>query len=333
MASLPAQLLIKAVEEAFADSGANAVCVPPEDEQPRKFFVQSGQLSFSVWFYMWTLTHGGGSARPKNEYRIQLTGVKPPLATNPDGSTVMIGYEPNTMCFAGFDLTKHRVFSTKSPSIQININAVHAALRDGLSFTTKGNEEIAIAFRPDQILTYALHAELLHAQGADANTVALLRKATGEVIIPENELAALPKERQRVIQTVAALSRDNAFKRKVVVAYDRKCAVTGIQLRLIDAAHILPVGATGSNDEVNNGLCLSPTYHRAYDRGLIYLDENRIMRLNNVQTDHLIALKLHGGLESFKAPLGHEIFLPPDRNQWPHSTLIRRANEFRKIPL
>lgn len=48
-----------------------------------------------------------------------------------------------------------------------------------------------------------------------------------------------------------------------------------MQLRLIDAAHILPVGAKDSNDEVNNGLCLALTYYRAYDRCLIYLDENR----------------------------------------------------------
>jgi putative restriction endonuclease len=250
---------------------------------------------------------------------------------NPDGSTILIGYEPDRQWFAGFDLRKHKVFSSKSPSIQININAIHTALRDGMSFTTKGNDEIAIGFRPDQILTYALNAEILHAQGADAKTVALLTKATSEEPITESELAALPKERQKVIQTVEKLARDSAFRRKVIVAYDRKCAVTGIQLRLIDAAHILPVGATGSNDEVNNGLCLSPTYHRAYDRGLIYLDESRKMRINPAQEQHLIGLKLHGGLELFKAPLGNEIFLPPDKKQWPNSALIRKANEFRKI--
>ena len=31
-----------------------------------------------------------------------------------------------------------------------------------------------------------------------------------------------------------------------MLAYDQRCAVTRIQLRLVDAAHILPVGAEGS---------------------------------------------------------------------------------------
>jgi len=51
-------------------------------------------------------------------------------------------------------------------------------------------------------------------------------------------------------------------------------------LRLIEAAHILPVGAEGSTDLVTNGICLSPTYHRAFDRALIYLDESMKMQLS-----------------------------------------------------
>ncbi|MFC1588431.1 hypothetical protein ACFL54_08980 [Planctomycetota bacterium] len=90
---------------------------------------------------MWTLTHGGGAARPADEYRIQLTSVTPPLPENPDGPTLLLGYEPNTKCFAGFDLRKHRVFSTQSPSIQININVLREAVRDGFAFTRKGNDE------------------------------------------------------------------------------------------------------------------------------------------------------------------------------------------------
>ncbi len=104
-----------------------------------------------------------------------------------------------------------------------------------------------------------------------------------------------------------------------------------MQLRLIDAAHILPVGATDSNDEVNNGLCLSPTYHRAYDRRLIYLDENLVMRVNPVTEGALVALGLDGGLADFKNYLGRRIHLPADRNQWPARNLIRKANQFRGI--
>ncbi|MGH8646764.1 MAG: HNH endonuclease [Gammaproteobacteria bacterium] len=99
----------------------------------------------------------------------------------------------------------------------------------------------------------------------------------------------------------------------------------------MDAAHILPVGAPGSTDHVRNGIALAPTYHRAFDGGLIYLDEQFRMRLNDGQLHALSRLDLAGGVEAFREPLG-QIFLPPDLNQRPSSDFIRRANRFRQIP-
>ena len=95
--------------------------------------------------------------------------------------------------------------------------------------------------------------------------------------------------------------------------------MTRVQLRLVDAAHIVPVGAPDSSDHVTNGLSLAPTYHRAYDNGLIYLDDAE-----------LSSLRRDGGIGSFKAPLG-KILLPPDRGQWPKQDFIRQANRFRLI--
>ena len=128
---------------------------------------------------------------------------------------------------------------------------------------------------------------------------------------------------------VSRLARDSDFRRKVIVAYDRKCCITGLQLRLIDAAHILPVGAEGSTDDVQNGLCLSPTYHRAYDGGLIYLTEDRRMLINPKKKNELVRLGLGGGLRDFEVHLERETLLPPDRKQWPIAEFIRAANEFR----
>ncbi len=107
--------------------------------------------------------------------------------------------------------------------------------------------------------------------------------------------------------------------------------MTRVQLRLVDAAHILPVGAPRSADHVRNGIALSPTYHRAFDAGLVYLDEQFCMRLNDGYVGALRQLNLAGGLETFKAPLG-QIFLPPDPVQRPSADFIRLANRFRQIP-
>jgi putative restriction endonuclease len=104
-----------------------------------------------------------------------------------------------------------------------------------------------------------------------------------------------------------------------------------MQLRLVEAAHILPVGAEGSSDEVMNGICLTPTYHRAFDGSLIYLDEALKMQINPAKEKELIGLGLAGGLSDFKAYLGQRIHLPSDRNQWPNPEFIHAANQFRRI--
>lgn len=138
MAALSAPEILTAIEDAFTESAASAVLISERRDHPRRFYIVAGEASFPVWIYVWTLTHGGGAARPTDEYRIQLTSVAPPLPQNPDGPTLLLGYEPNTKCFAGFDLRKHKTFSTGSPSIQININVLREAVRDGFAFCEKG---------------------------------------------------------------------------------------------------------------------------------------------------------------------------------------------------
>jgi putative restriction endonuclease len=333
MPALSPSEIVQSILDALDESDASAVLISASRGHPRRFIVQSGRNIFELWVYLWTLTHGGGAARPVNEYRIQLTGVQPPLLLNPDGLTILVGYEPNTKCFAGFDLSKHRTFSTNSPSIQIPITTLREALQNGFSFVTKGNDEIAIGIRPDQFLVYCMNAEVLHRQGADANMVSLLTKAAALEDIANEDVEQIGPERKRIVNEVSRLSRDSSFRKKVVTAYDRRCAVTRIQLRLIDAAHILPVGAEGSTDEVANGICLSPTYHRAFDRALIYLDESLNMQINPAKEKELRLLGLDGGLSDFKSYLGQRIYLPLDRHQWPITAFIQAANKFRRIQI
>jgi putative restriction endonuclease len=147
---------------------------------------------------------------------------------------------------------------------------------------------------------------------------------------PLQEIAHLAVERQRVVRTVTRLVREAHFREQVLRAYGYRCAVTGVQLRLVEAAHLLPVGAPGSIDDVRNGIALSPTYHRAYDRGLIYLDTDLRMKLGGSKARELTGLRLDGGLVDFRGSLG-KILLPPDRRQWPAATFIAKANRFRNV--
>ena len=67
----------------------------------------------------------------------------------------------------------------------------------------------------------------------------------------------------------------NVFRQIVLANYNRKCAITGIDIPdLLVASHIIP----WSQNEVErlnpeNGICLSALYDRAYDKGLIGITE------------------------------------------------------------
>lgn len=330
MPAIQPKEIVEALLLAIEESGYSAVLISLIQTHPRRFTViaPDGQQAI-VSVYIWTLTFGGRKSLP-NEYRIQMTSVKSPLAVATDGPTVLLGYDPDLRLFAGFDLVRHRTFTSGSPSVQIDREELKKAEVEGLSFHRKSNDEIAVGIRPDQLMNYALNAESLHRYGKERTMLKLLSKATALEPIKPVDVESLTTERERIVREVGRLSRLASFRRQVMFAYGERCAVTRVQLRLVDAAHILPVGAPGSSDSVVNGIALSPTYHRAYDLGLIYLHDDYTMRLNTKEIEQLKALKLDGGLDLFQAPLGR-IFLPPDKKQWPNPDFIKRANRFRSI--
>ena len=186
-------------------------------------------------------------------------------------------------------------------------------------------------FRPSEILNYIQNREALHEAGANVGTVDVLNRIARIDPVPQEEIIALPPPRQLVVKTVSRLVRASNFRDQVMNAYGNRCAVTRAQLKLVDAAHILPVGAEGSVDTVINGIALSPTWHRAFDQGLVYLNPDLQMKINPLRVQHLTALDLHGGLDVITPYLDRTIHLPADVNQRPSRQFIGLANNFRKI--
>ncbi len=330
MPAIDSSKLVNAILDAFQDSAASGILISPIRQHPRRFIVETETGGIEVWVYAWTLTHGGRPNLP-DEYRIQMTSVSSPLVLNSKGYTLLLGYEPNLKMFAGFDLTRHSLFTAGSPSVQIDIKCIHRALEDGLAFDRKTNQEIAVGIRPDQMLNYIANAEDLHRIGKNAAMYNLLSKASASEKISKKEIARLIPKRQRILSNVSRWARSASFRQQVLHAYDNRCSVTRMQLRLVEAAHVLPVQAEETIDDIRNGIALSPTYHRAYDGGLIYLDENYEMKINPARELQLVTLNLDGGIEEFKHHLNKRIYLPQDKRQWPVTSMIRKANKYRRI--
>lgn len=121
--------------------------------------------------------------------------------------------------------------------------------------------------------------------------------------------------------------RDAAFARIVRRAYDRTCAMTGLQLINgggrceIEAAHIRPVEDKGP-DSPRNGLALSRTVHWLFDRGFLSVEDNgTILQAAKLVPDPVRRLLNPEG----------KIRFPSDRNSAPHRVFLRwhRENRFK----
>lgn len=88
--------------------------------------------------------------------------------------------------------------------------------------------------------------------------------------------AVTTEERSR--RLVSAVTREARFRDAVLSAYEHRCSISGLSVGtspsraygLLDAAHIRPVGSQGA-DSVANGVALTPTLHRMFDKGLFTL--------------------------------------------------------------
>jgi len=276
----------------------------------------------------------GGAARPPDEYRIQVTGIESEegfLLRHAD-KTLVLGWWDERDVFAAFDVTRHPPPLGASPSIQIREEALRLAASRGLATHDKGSGEIAVAFKPELLPEYVRQMERLHEFGdsaADREALERVAEHSGEVE-PE-DVEEMSSERRSVLLTIAKMLRDESFKDRVLFAYGHRCAFCGLQLRLIEAAHILPVASMGS-DETSNGLALCSLHHRAFDRALVTLNEEYQTVLNERRIGELRSLGLDGGEETFRDQLRAVVWVPPTPSDRPSRDRILEANRLRGWP-
>jgi len=101
----------------------------------------------------------------------------------------------------------------------------------------------------------------------------------------------------------------------VIVAYARACAICRLKHpELLDAAHIVPDSkATGSAD-VTNGLALCKLHHAAFDRDLVGITADYVVRVNRELMREVDGPMLKHGIQDMD---GTSLYLPKQRNQQP----------------
>lgn len=321
--------LLDFIVQSINDNGWNVLYVSDISSHPFLLKIYKNEESYLLRIYVWHLTHGGGAARPKDEYRIQITGTDR-FEQKAGEKTLILGWWDEVGVFAGFDYTKHTGKLGFSPSIQIREEFLRKALLNGFSPCDKGNNEIAIAFRSDFFVSYVQNLEELHGFGASKKDFKVLEEISDPSLeLNTNLIKQVSKHRQIAIIQLRKKFRDTSFTARVLTAYGNKCAFSGLQLKLVDAAHILPVSSEKSTDDTSNGIALSALYHRAFDKGLVTFNEQYQILVNSTEIKKLKEIGFDGGMEKFIKDLRPIINVPPAVNDRPHVNFIKEANKLR----
>ncbi len=325
MADLSKNQLLQKIAESINESGWNVIYI--KTQHPFELSIFKGKENRKIRIFIWNISHGGGSRRPEHEFRIQVK-VKRPFQEEDGLTTLIIGWWDEVGVFAGFDIRKHLGTPGWSASFQIAEQTLIEAYEFGFSASEKGNQEIAVGFRPDFFVHYVFNLRHLHDFGKSTKDLNVLKEITKNLEINETDILITNRERKKTAVTVQKKLRDNSFKSRVLTAYSFKCSVCGIQLKLVDAAHIVPVHENGT-DETSNGLALCSLHHRAYDKSLITIWEDYSVKTNQNKIKNLIKNNLNAGLENFKSNLKPIIHIPPALSDRPHRTYIKKSNQIR----
>jgi putative restriction endonuclease len=113
------------------------------------------------------------------------------------------------------------------------------------------------------------------------------------------------------LREVKTRVNQNVFRQIVVANYSNKCAITGIDLpELLFASHIVP-WSKNEDERLNpeNGICLSALYDKAFDKGLIAINEKYQILIS----DKLKKKKAADYYGKYFAPIENNILIPPQR--------------------
>lgn len=299
-----------------------------EDHHPFLIRIfRNDDVSHNLRVFIWNCTHGGGTARPSREYRIQLTGAIPSMRS--EETSLLLGWHEGYGVFVAFDIRRHVGQASASPSIQVGQDALLGAHTHRFASHKRHNNEIVIAFRPEYLVDYALNLSELHgAIGESEDSREILNRLDS---VPESAIHTIPDARRReVVATIKRKYRQYDFRHRVLTAYNHHCAMCGVQLDLIEAAHILPVAHESSSDETSNGVALCALHHAAFDNNLVSFNEQYQIEVSDAVITILETKRRTSGLMEFRSNLKPALLLPADRRDYPKLEYVTQSRHIRR---
>lgn len=214
----------------------------------------------------------------------------------------------------------------------------HLKLRLSIEDVLTSSGSIKSLYSLKRAVNYAFFNDDLFALLMNDDSRAMLRTALLQRYFPEKshsnlveinagqefdilqESAAKYEVADKVSRDDMLLVRGAIFKRVVPKIYNYTCCVSRTRVvstrdvQLVDACHIVPISES-ADDTIGNGLSLTPSMHRAFDRFLFSIDR-----------DYRVVLSLYyreEGHPFLKVFEGQPILLPGDVRYYPAAENLR----------
>lgn len=276
--------------------------------------------------------HESGNGRGnQDESRIQVSKTRNFNQALSSGSDVIVlGYFADERTFTAWNpfMMRDRFNEKDNVSLYTRFSEQRKAREYKISNYRDTNNQSIISFIPDYLGLYLENIQSIHLL-QDKELIMLVEKS--DQFNQSNEDGEFSTSEGTFTITHARAKRDPLFSKKIYEAYNNKCAMCGIGLECIEAAHIVPHAHELGTDEISNGVSLCALHHTAYDKSLIYFDVDYHIFLNEEKIEYLEKVGLDSGLRKFEKMSFENLQLPMNQALHPNPSNIKIANLARGI--
>ena len=143
-----------------------------------------------------------------------------------------------------------------------------------------------------------------------------------QVAEPEQEF-----RRRYITSEVKARLHQRVFRERVLMAYKIECSLCRLKhTNLLEAAHITPDSEADGEPRVSNGLSLCTIHHAAFDRNILGISPDYMVKVREDILDEVDGPMLKHGIQAMH---GERINIPRAESDHPDKeTLDRRYQKF-----
>jgi len=284
------------------------------------------------YIYIRNIHQTGQKRENQDECRIQIN--RSPsfnTARRSKFPVLFLGYLKDSDVFTAWEPTrlKKRINIHRAVSVYSRFSTLEDAAHNGISSYTDSAGQTIVSFHPEYLGLYLDNYSRVHA--SDSLQLRKLIGAYQKEVTKRAPKCTITVNRKKYRVVSSRYKRNAAFQKAISAAYQSRCAFCGVDLDLVEAAHIIPHAHKQGTDLPSNGICLCSLHHTAYDKGLLYIDKKYRIRINNNRLSYLRKIsRAHGGVE-FQRGLLKRMRMPISLGDRPSMAFIDKGNLIRGV--